>query len=211
MRLIDTKLIKIFPLITVNSDYFKNKFSKLTDSVIIVVTNGIDPYEFTLVPKEEARKKLGFNLQDKIMLAIGNTFENGRRELLWKTYDEVKRLDPKVILIAGKYLDKDSLPYYLGACDLALLPTNGSKSELVYMGVRVMTYLNAEKVIATDDSPSVWHNLLKDCLIMGKDCEDLAQKIVYFLNSDKSLEDNVRKMKKELLWDNVLKELYDYL
>ena len=208
---IEPRLARWFPLIIVPCEYLYEKFSKMTDSTLIKLTNGVNPTEFKLIPKGEARKKLNFRPDDKIMLAIGNTFGGERRALLWKVYNEVKALDPKVILIAGTYIPKEDLPYYLGACDLALFPTNGAKNELACCSIRVMTYINAEKVIATDDSPSEWHTILEnfDCGLMGK---DLAKKIIRFFNDKKlrkRLEKNVKRAKNALQWDNLIEVFID--
>jgi glycosyltransferase involved in cell wall biosynthesis len=209
IRTVENLLVKTFPVVVVPCEYLYKKFVRYSKK-LIKMTNGVNPEEFVLVPRAIARERLGFNQDDKILLAIGNTFEGKRKELLWKVYKYVKELDPKVILIAGKYLSNEELPYYLGACDLALFPTSGEKNELACCSIRVMTYLNAERVIATDDSDSEWHNLLKDCLLMGEDCEDLAEKILLFFRDPelrKRLEENVKLKKKELSWDNLIDNL----
>jgi glycosyltransferase involved in cell wall biosynthesis len=207
IRTVEKLLITWFPRIIVPCQHLVDKFS---NPKIVKMTNGVNPEEFVLVPRAIAREKLGFKQDDKILLAIGNTFEGRRKELLWETFNYVKEIDPKVILIAGKYLPNEDLPYYLGACDLALFPTSGEKNELACCSIRVMTYLNAERVIATDDSPSEWHNLMKDCLLMGKDCKDIAKRIIEYFNNPKlrkRLETNLKRVKKELSWDNLIDNL----
>lgn len=207
IRFLDTQLIKLFP-ITVTSTYLQTKYKRGFKLI-----NGVDRQEFELVSRNEARKRLNIGYDDKILLAFGNTWGNQRTFLLNNTFNWVKIYDSDVKLFFGNGWDKKKLSLYLGACDLVLFPTGDEPCEKACFPIRVGTCLNAERVIATDSSDTEFHSTLKDCLVLGKEPEELSQNIILFFKDRsyrKKLEENVKKAKQRLDWDVLVRGYEDF-
>jgi len=224
-------LIKLFKNHLVASTLLFQHSKKSGAKNIEKVINGIDLEQFKLWEKDKARSKLGFAKEDKILLTFGNTYENERANLLFKTFEQVLRQDSSVKLIINRkpseYLDRigvdpkilnnitttgfiepKNLGIYLAAADLVLFLTGNTENEKACFPIRVGSYLNGEAVITTLKTDTEWCKILKehDCALLSDNIFDLAKLICIFLNDKKrieSLKANVRVIKKQLNW-NVL-------
>ena len=90
-----------------------------------------------------------------------------------------------------------------------------SPGEKACFPVRIGTYLNGERVIATNKTETELYNVLSayDCAIIGDNAKDLAQKIIHFFDNQqerKRLEKNLLKAKKELSWDRLTDQLIKF-
>ena len=99
---------------------------------------------------------------------------------------------------------------------MVLFPTGGGKNEQGCFPIRVGSILNAERVIVTDDSDTEFHNTLRqyNCMVTGKDTDEIAQNVVRFFSKGRyreQLERNVRKAKEELRWENFKEGLVEYI
>lgn len=190
--------------LTVTSDYLRRKYGKG-----VKLINGVNTREFSLVSKPCARAVLGYKEDDKVVLSFGNTYGGNRQKLLGET---IKQLPGDIKVIAGVYLNSRQLPFYTSACDLLLFPTDSCISEKACFPIRIGTYLNSERVIATIDNDTQFKRTLRpfDCMVLGKDPKDLADNIVKFFKNKrrrKELESNTLKAKQVLDWDNVIRRL----
>jgi hypothetical protein len=204
IRFLDT-LPRFFEL-TVTSDYLKEKYKKGTKMI-----NGVDTHEFVPLDKSEARGRLGFGKHEKILLSFGNTLGDERIRWLNETYEWVKFYDPEIRLLSLSNVPSHVLALYLGACDLVLFPTGDNPCERACFPIRVGTCLNAERVIATDNSPTEFHKTLKkyECMVTGDTPQDLALNIIKFFRGQYPdykyyLECNLLHTKKELDWNEII-------
>jgi hypothetical protein len=206
IRFLDTRFSRFFD-ITVTSDYLLNKYGRG-----LKVINGVNTDEFTPIPRSIARRILNIPQDAKVVLSLGNTFEGQRDKLIKETWRYFSRLYPQAILIYGLYIGKEELGLYLGACDLVLFPTGGRPNEQACFPIRIGTFLNAERVIATDDSDTEFHRILRpfNCMITGHSPEEIAHNMTRFF-TNRVLETNVVKAKESLDWKNVIKELHGRL
>lgn len=207
---IDTQVIKLFRHLTVTSDYLLEKYGRGQK-----VINFVNYDEFKPLKRSYARKILGFKPKDKIVLSFGNTMGATRK---WWLDETCKYLDMfgGIEVIRDQYFNPRDLPLWLGACDLVLFPTGDNRCERACFPIRVGTCLNAERVIATDESPTEFHNTLKDCLLTGKTPYELAVHVSrFFMDGYKdmrvSLEENVLKAKKELDWDKHMEPICELM
>lgn len=229
---------------TVTSSFLEKEAKKLGSKKVLKIINGVDLEQFIPVKKTKARKRLKIHSKKRIILSFGNTYEGERAYLLLKTFEEILKLDGSIKLyfnlnpavywkekIIKENINKDILKNiivtgfidlnkikgrsYLGATDTLLFLMGNSPGEKACFPVRIGTYLNGEKVIATNRvDTQVYETLLAlNCAIIGDSPADLAKKIIDFLGDKrkrKSLEKNVLKAKKKLSWNNLVVSLIDF-
>jgi len=205
-------LPKIFDNFTVTSDFLADLYTKKN---VLKLINGVNTREFEPLSQTFCRSALKYSQSDKIVLSFGNTYGGDRSRLLLETISELNRLDPSIHIIINRRLNKKELPLFVGACDVILFPTGDNPCERACFPIRVGTYLNGEKVIATDTSPTEFHETLKPykCLIQSRTPKLLARRIVWFLKDPKlrnKLEYNVKVAKKDLDWDILIHNLEDF-
>ena len=218
-------LIKLFNNHRVPSDLLLKHSRKTGAKNIIKIVNGVDFDQFKLYKREEARKELGLNPKQKIILAFGNTYEDKRAFLLFKAFEEILKLDSSVKLIVNQqnidvdreikknivvtgFIKPERIGIYLGASDIVLFLTTNAKSEQACFPIRIGSYLNGEAVIATLKTDTEWcRTLIKyDCAIIEEDTKKLASKIVYYFNHKDELNKlraRAKVVKNELSWDRL--------
>jgi len=177
IRFCDTFLATKFDYLTVTSEHLVKKFRRLEVKHVFKIINGVDLDQFVPMNKNKARKYLSISPQEKIILAMGNTYEGERAFLLFKTFEEILKKDKTVKLYFNldpqifwqkekikKNINKDIFSHivhtgfinlktkkglaYLGAADLTLFLMGNTPSEKACFPVRIGTYLNGGKVIA---------------------------------------------------------------
>lgn len=227
---------------TVTSEFLSQKAKSLGSGNVLKIINGIDLDQFSPIKKDLARKHLKIFSNEKIIFSFGNTYEGDRAYLLFKTFQEIlkrdktikfyfkfdpkdflkekrirKEINPEIfnnIIVTG-YISDRELPYYIGACDLILFLTGETDNEKACFPIRIGSYLNGEKIIATCIVDTEAYNSLAkyDCIVNGKDPMDLAKKITdFFVNPQikKNLSKNVLWAKSELNWDKITNNLVNY-
>ena len=218
IRFFDHLTTRLSPFLTTTSEFLKKKYSLQAagkvDS-ILVLNNYINCDEYKTVSRKKARGVLHLGRQEKIVLAFGNTYGGKRQFLFDKTVKWVSTMDKSIRFISGIYLDKVKLPLFVGACDLFLFPTGDNPCEEACYPIRVGTYLHGERVIATDESETEFHNSLMpfNCLLTGRRPYLLAKNIVKFFNDRdyrSILEFNVLLAKKAFNWDRHIRRLDAY-
>lgn len=226
-------LIKLFDTHIVTSDFLYKHSQRTGAKRIVKIINGVELDQFKKVDKEAARKQLGLNYHDKILLSFGNTYENERAKLLFKTFESILTLNPTIKLLFSQnpsdflnrypeinkqilkniiytgFIDPQQLGLYLGACDIVLFITGNTDNEKACFPIRVGSYLDGERVIATLATDTEWYKTLKqyNCVVAGSDSVDLAGKVVEFLSQREKLselEDNVRIAKSRLSWSSMV-------
>lgn len=229
---------------TVTSNFLEKKAKKLGSKRVLKIVNGVDLEQFVSIEKSKAREQLKIRSKEKMILSFGNTYGGERAYLLLKTFEEILKLDGSVklyfnldptvywqerrikkeiskkilenIIVTG-FIDLDKVKgrSYLGAADVLLFLMGDSSGEKACFPVRIGTYLNGEKVIATNRvDTQVYEVLLPlNCAIIGVNPADLAKKIVDFLRNErkrKALEKRVLKAKEKLSWDNLIISLISF-
>lgn len=242
IALLENNVPKYSKFMTVTSDFLCDKAKVLGAKKVLKIINGVDLKQFKTHSFEEAIAKLKFNPRDKYLLSFGNTYENKRAYLLLKTFEEVNKRDRSIKLISNidlkKLLQKQNklgefkrdifdniivtgfippqdLGYYLAISECVIFLTGNSDMEKSCFPIRIGSYLNGEKVIVTTNTNTEWCNTLKkyNCVLLGKNPKDLAQKIITFLKNkceQKKIENNVRKTKKELSWNILSQKLIEF-
>jgi hypothetical protein len=198
IKFLDTKVIKLFP-ITVTSGYLVDKYKRG-----IKLINGVNLHEFTPIPRVLARRMMNVSPNAKIVLALGNTFDGPRTTLLRDAFARLLVLDSEVILV-WKQVKRSELDLYIGICDLILFPTGDAPNEKACFPIRIGSYLNGERVIATDLSETEWHMTLRpyNCTLEGNS-EQLAELMYEFFHNEhfrSIIERNVLKAKDALTWE----------
>ena len=212
LKFCENKLQKIVSNATATSDFLIQKLKMLGVKNRFKIINGVDKEQFYLMSKNEARERLKISGHEKIILSFGNTFFKERTIYLFKTFEEIHKLDPNIklyfnlspkkllieqssdeifdndifenILDIG-YLNKEKLSLYMGAADCVLFTMGNTTLEKACFPTRIGTYLNGERIIITNDTETEACNVLKEneSALIGKDPYDIAKKTVAFLNN----------------------------
>jgi hypothetical protein len=191
--------------LTVTSEYLVNKYGRG-----LKLINGVNKDEFEPLDRTKARLRADIRPNSKIVLSFGNTFGKTRELWLETTKHELKEIDPEIQLVKLTHASTEELRIWLGICDLVLFPTGDNPCERACFPIRVGTTLNAERVIATDLSPTEFHQTLEpyNCMVTGNSPKEIAGNIVRFFNDNEfrqTLETNVLKAKEDLDWDKLIK------
>lgn len=229
-------LIKLFRTHLVTSDFLLEHSKKTGAKNVEKIIRGVDLEQFEVWEKSKARNKLGLKNTDKVLLTFGNTYDNRRAYLLFKTFEEVLKLDlstklfinrnpaeylnsisdidSKIIenIIVTGFIEPKNLGLYLAASDIVLFLTGNSDSEQACFPVRIGSYLNGEAVIATIKTDTEWCRTVEryNCAIIGEDIKDLADKIIYYFNNQdelNKLREKVKVAKSELSWDDLAEKI----
>lgn len=246
LSFLENMIPKYSKYMTVTSTFLKKEAEKLGAKEVLKVINGVDLSQFAPVGRLKARKRLGIGLQEKMILSFGNTYGGKRAFLLLKTFSEILKLDPTVKLyfrfkpelfledkrikkqidpsvfknlIVTGFIKDELLPFYLGAADVMLFLMGNSSGEKACFPIRVGTYLNGGKVIATNKTETEMCFTLAefDCALIGNNPSGVAWEVIKFFKDEKfrkKKKTNALKAKEDLSWDNLVVKLmkfYDVL
>lgn len=227
---------------TATSDFLMNKLEGLGVKNRLKIINGVDREQFVPMSRSRSRRKLGVGEEDKILLTFGHTFFKERTVYLFRIFEEMFKLNDTVTLyfnydakemikeqapeesfseamfkniINVGYLDREKLSLYLGAADGVLFAMGETKCEQACFPTRIGTFLNGEKVIATNRTDTEACRTLEhyNCALVGDTPKELARKVVDFLNGGdqrRNLEKNVQRAKEDLSWENLTEELLKF-
>lgn len=191
IRFCDIILATKFDYLSVTSEYLVMKFRKLGVKNVFKIINGVDLDQFEPIKRAVSRKRLKIHPQEKIILSFGNTYGGERAYLLFKTFEEILKLDSSVklyfnldpeifwqerkikknisrrtlknVIVTG-FIDFNTVQgrSYLGAADVILFLMGNSSGERACFPVRIGAYLNGERVIAINKTDSeAYHSLIK--------------------------------------------------
>jgi len=141
LSIIERSLLKRIDKILISSQKIYDAFSKFSPNVILCMPLGVDFNEFKPLEKQEARSKLGFPSNKKLLLHVGRFYQYKGLEIILNTYKELKNMyDVELIVIGGQKNDHlfgklvesgaivkeripnlELIPYY-SAADVYLLP-----------------------------------------------------------------------------------------
>lgn len=226
--------------VTVTSEFLSKKANRLHIRRILKIINGVDPLQFRNYTHEKALSYLGYDRNKKYILSFGNTYEYERGSLLIRTYDELCKRNNSIKLISNfdfrnlinkeklilneKILNNiiftdlippEKLGLYAAVSECIVFLTGNTDNEKACFPVRIGSYLNSGKVIATNETDTEWHRVLEkfNCILIGKNPEELAVRINEFIG-DKDLkekmEENVKVAKMELSWDKLIEKLIQF-
>lgn len=221
---------KIIKNYIVTSDFLYNLAKKRGAKNIIKIINGIDNKQFKL-----QKPKININF-----LTFGNTYYSDRTRLLLLFFKKIIKLkpearliwnlDPKILIkqqnlkINQKILKQidcvgnipqKKLGHYIASSQAIIFLMGNMDSEKACFPIRIGSYLNGEAIIIINDTNTEAVNTLKkyNCAIVDKNLNKLAKKTLKILNSPKlrkKIKSNIKRAKKELLWDNLIIPLINY-
>lgn len=88
-----------------------------TRAPVHVIPSGIDFEVFRPIPKDEARKKLGLDPQEKLVLFVGRTNQARKRFTLAKHAFELLNARIPSRLVVAWNIQHQQIPLYMNACD----------------------------------------------------------------------------------------------
>ena len=229
--------IKIVSITKNLKDFYVSKGAK--ESSVFVAPDGVDIQEFSLgVSKTEARKKVGFSEDEKIVLYTGHLYE-------WKGVDTLalagKTLskDTKIVFVGGtekdmnrfreKYKDISNvivlgdkphhlMPWYLASADVLILPNSGKDdiSRLYTSPIKLFEYMASNRPIVASDLPSIREILNEENAVFFSpdNPESLASSVKKVLENqplaDKISRACLEKIK-EYTWEKRAKNITDFI
>jgi teichuronic acid biosynthesis glycosyltransferase TuaC len=97
-----------------------------------IIFDGVDLSLFKPLPKEEARRKLGWSQDSKlIFFNLGGRPAGKRLSLAESAVSHARRLLPDIDLVPVTKVDPDKIPLYMNACDCLLLTSDWEGSPTV--------------------------------------------------------------------------------
>jgi glycosyltransferase involved in cell wall biosynthesis len=85
---------------------------------IHVIPSGIDFSVFRPIPRDEARKQLGLDLRERLVLFVGRTNQARKRFILAKHAFELLNARLPARLVVAWNVQHDQIPLYMNACDV---------------------------------------------------------------------------------------------
>jgi glycosyltransferase involved in cell wall biosynthesis len=242
LRFCEYILQKYADYATATSDFLMEKLKKLGVKSRLKIVNGVNKEQFTPVGRREARDKLCIGEEERVLLTFGHTFYKERTGYLFRTFEEMFRMDGTIKLYCNRdpqkmigeqasgekfderifdnivnigYFPDEKLALYVGAADCVLFVMGETECEQACFPTRIGTFLNGEKVIATNRTDTEACRTLEqyNCALVGETPKELAQKIVDFLgdeNQKGELESNVQRAKEDLSWENLTNGLLNF-
>lgn len=182
--------------VIVKSDNIREKIG--FKKQVSIVPNGVDLSKFSPAPKSFARKELGLELEQKIILFLGNKKVTGKNFSL--AMGAVSLLNEKCKLLAPYPVANNQVPVYLNACDVLLLTSTLEGSPNI---IKEAMAVNCP-IVATDVGDVRWVlSDTKGCYITSFDSTDVADKLKLAIAfSDKHDRTNGRDRIKQLELDS---------
>jgi glycosyltransferase involved in cell wall biosynthesis len=99
---------------------------------VSIIFDGVDLSNFRPIPREEARRKLGWNHDDnRVFFNLGGR-PSGKRLALAQSAVAFARTEfPGLELVTATEIDPELIPFYLNACDCLLLTSKSEGSPTV--------------------------------------------------------------------------------
>lgn len=216
-----------------NKEQIEKNFKINSQKILIIPYGVLNFYKDEPVSKSKARKKLGLDNKDKIILFFGTIRKYKGVDVLIKALSEIKRQIPEAkLVIAGKawanwkpyqklisnlklkenivldlnYIPTSKVKYYFTAADLVVLPYTQFESQSG-PGNIALAFGKAIIVSNVGGLP----DLVKEesIVVEPNDVNQLAQAIIKILkdnNFRKKLEGDSRELAQEYSWDKIAEE-----
>ncbi len=190
-------------VIAINSIIVKELRQSFADSSAryCVEPNGVDVTSFPRTDKTEARKRLGFSVEETIVMYVGRFFDWKGLEILpraaallpkirWQTVggseahfkEFVREPLPSNFHFAGSRLHKE-MPLWLAAADaLIVLGTKRDAQSYRYTSpMKLFEYLLSERPIVASNTPAIRQIVSETEVLFYEpdDAKDLADKVAY--------------------------------
>lgn len=216
-----------FIVVSVNQKDTIEKALGTFDNKIIVIPNGYDPSRLVSISKNEARKKLSLNLEDKILVNVAWLLERKGHRFLIEAMNKIvneynvknvkcyiigkgplkedlqklitaKRLNKNVVLL-GFVPDKE-LTLWMNAADLFVLSSlNEGNPTVMFEALGVGLPFVGTKVGGV---PEIITSEEYGLLVEPRDAEDLAEKILIALKKEWNWE-KIRKYAEQFTWEKI--------
>jgi len=219
-----------------NKRQLKDVF-KIKDEKISVIPYGVlNFYKREEITKEAARKKLGLNNQNKVILYFGNIRKYKGVDVLIKAFAKIKHEVSNVkLIIAGKnwidwkpfqdlideynlnrdiilllaYISTSDIQYYFTACDLVVLPYLQFESQSGPGNVA----LAFGKAMVVSNVGGLSDLVQEKTVVVEPGNENqLAQVIIKVFKNDsfrEKLENDSKELAQEYSWDKIAKKTID--
>lgn len=202
---------KVFKYYTTGTDRLGEIVLKRGGVSYCRLINGVNLSELTVSSKNKAIRLLHLDVKTRYLLSFGSTFTGFRVYLLFKTFNEINKLDPAIKFLvtfnpvttlrdngfADKFPDSllrnvidigkprlSDLGLYMSATEATVLIMEDTDLARSVYPTRASYYLLGESVMILNDNQSDLNKILRPyrCSIMAKDIRVLARKAVDALN-----------------------------
>lgn len=199
---------------------YKQFFSTRTE--LSIISQGFrNKRDYTVVPKDEARKQLGISEKKKVILFFGIIRESKGADILLKAFEIAVKKNPELFLVLVGGLQKVSSEYYNELADKDLVKNNSivryeyipAEMEKVYFsaadvlclpyreiyqsGVAQLGLVYELPMIATDvgEMKEVVINGVNGLIVNKENVDELADAILKIFSSKNNLQDMSNKSK----------------
>jgi len=139
-----------------------------------VVPCGVDLERFSPRPRDEARRRLGLALEDRLVLFVGEARVEKRLDLIEAAVGLVQAEDPRVVLLKVSGQPHELVPWYMNAGDVLVLASDIEASPVV-----IKEAMACNLPIVSTDVGDVREVLgdTEGCFLCEHTSEDMAAKI----------------------------------
>lgn len=167
--------------IIVNED-LKNKVPEKYRSKTFVIPMGVDENVFKPMPRGEAKKMLGWNLNEKVVLFNGNDPVIKRKDIAEKAIEYVKKQLPEARLeVLNGSIDPEKIPWLLNASDVLLLCSDSEGSPMMIKEAMACN-LPIVSTIVGDTQQRLEH--VDGAILTNQNPEDISEKIIEILSKN---------------------------
>ena len=235
-RIINSIIFRLANTLILHSDNNlgdMKKYFKINSNKLVKIPTGSYDYLDKNISKKEARKKLGLNDKDKVILNFGALREYKGIDILLEAFADVAKKDKNAkLIIAGKLwvdwkpfqeiIDKNNLKNNLKLF-LNYIPTNEIKDFFVASDLVVLPYKNFSSQTAVGPVALAFHKplivtnvgglpeLVKDkrFVVESSNFKELSNKILFCLKNKKvlnALSKDSKDLANEFSWEDISKK-----
>ena len=147
-----------------------------------VIPVGVNEELFKLTAKSMAREKLGWNLQEKIILFNGNNPSVKRLDIAEETLNLVKNTFPETRLeVLSGGINPEDMPWYVNASDVVLMCSDSEGSPGI-----IKEAMSCNVPVVSNEVGDTKQRLqnVNGAILAEKNPENLAEGIIKIFNSD---------------------------
>lgn len=203
------------------SNFTKNEIinrTKIEEDKITVIPLGVDFSIYKPMGKEECKKILGLNPDEKYILVVSSNAPHKRMDIVKAVFEEVKKYRDDIKLLKAGYgqilqghgiinvgfIDEEKMPILYNACDVLL-----HTSEYEGFGLPLLEAMACATPIVASNKASI-PEVVADCgKLIDLECEDcverFAEEILEVIEKDKRNWKGLERSKR-FSWMNTAKE-----
>jgi glycosyltransferase involved in cell wall biosynthesis len=186
------------------SQSLKNLIPEKYHAKTVVIPVGVDEQLFRPIARNDAREKLGWNMQEKVILFNGNNPFVKRLDIAEQTLILVKECFPETrleVLTGG--INPEDMPWYINASDVVLLCSDSEGSPGI-----IKEAMSCNTAVVSNDVGDTRQRLqhMKGAILADQNPESLAAGIIEIFRQDRIVFDLREQLIRQGLTETLLSQ-----